>query len=45
MFDHDKAIEAAWKKAEQIEKETVAKRKKQRRFFAVTGMIVAACWR
>lgn len=43
MFDHDKAIEAAWKKAEQIEKETVAKRKKQRRFFAVTGMIVAAC--
>ena len=43
MFDHDKAIKAAWKKAERIEKAMEAKRKKQRRFFAVTSIIAVAC--
>lgn len=43
MFDHDKAIEAAWKKAKRIEKEMEAKRKKQRRVFAVTSIIAVAC--
>lgn len=43
MFDHDKAIEAAWKKAERIEKEMETKRKKQRRVLAVTSIIAVAC--
>lgn len=40
MFDHDKAIEAAWKKAGRIKKEMERKRKKRKRFFAVTSIIV-----